>query len=101
MQLKRLKPKKKTFGFIYPIQLFIEHQEKKWLEMSISGREAFKMLLLLFTFANLAALGGGALVLLQHVTVARAGTNLLLALDVAILFHNRINKIEKKKKEEH
>jgi hypothetical protein len=65
--------------------------------MSISGREAFKMLLL-FTFANLAALGGGALVLLQHVTVARAGTNLLLALDVAILFHNRINKIEKNRR---
>lgn len=48
-----------------------------------------------FTFANLAALGGGALVLLQNVTVARAGTNLLFALDVAILFHNRINKRKK------
>lgn len=39
------------------------------------------------TFADLAAFGG-ALVLLQHdVTVARTGTDLFLALDVAILTH--------------
>lgn len=44
-----------------------------------------KLSFFLFTFADLAAFGG-ALVLLQHdVTVARTGTDLFLALDVAIL----------------